>query len=197
MLMDSIKKVFPVAILLSVAMCANAQNITENCYRGFVDVGYSLGVGDYKFVRTEVNTSHGFQFDPYLFCGFGMGLHLMPEYETEGMIIPLDTRDRKVDVTIFANLRYNITKGQIAPYVDLKGGTFVNNNGGLYLYGALGCRIAINEKQAMNFSVGYSSENLEFETFSGLTYVSGTPLVDRTRTKYDTQSITIKAGFEF
>lgn len=82
------------------------------------------------------------------------------------MDIPLDVRESKVDIPVFANVRCNFMKSKVTPFIDVKGGTFVTNNGGLYVSASAGCRIAINQKQGISLSVGYSSEKLEFETFN-------------------------------
>ena len=55
------RKVLLLFALLLSAISSNAQNTAKNCYRGYVDAGYSLGIGDYDFGRFEVNTSHGYQ----------------------------------------------------------------------------------------------------------------------------------------
>ena len=98
------KKSFILAVIMVIALNCNAQS-SSGCYRGFIDAGYSIGVGDYEFGRFEVNTSHGFQFNPYLFLGVGAGLHFMSSYETKDMDIPLDVRDSQVDIPVFANIR--------------------------------------------------------------------------------------------
>lgn len=54
------RKVLSLAVLLLSVIGALAQNTSKNCYRGYVDAGYSVGVGDYDFGRFEVNTSHGY-----------------------------------------------------------------------------------------------------------------------------------------
>ena len=183
------------ALLLSI-LGINAQNISKNCYRGYVDVGYSIGIGDYDFGRYEVNTSHGYQFNPYLFLGAGMGLHFIPSYKTKGMDIPLDQRESKVDIPLFANIHCNFLKKKVTPFIDVKGGTYVTNNGGLYINASVGCRFALNEKQAINLSVGYSLEKLEFETFDR--FISHTSMRYTTvPTTYDTEAIAVKLGFEF
>lgn len=175
---------------------SNAQNTAKNCYRGFVDAGYSVGIGDYNFGRFEVNTSHGYQINPYLFIGAGTGLHFMASYKTKDMDIPLDVRDSKVDIPVFANIRCNFLKKMVSPFVDVKGGTYVTNNDGLYVNASAGCRISINEKQAINVSIGYATEKLQFEAFDHFTSHTS---MDYTRytTLYDTEAITIKLGFEF
>lgn len=190
------RKALMLAALLSCVLYVHGQNVAKNCYRGFVDAGYSIGVGDYEFGRFEVNTSHGYQFNPYLFLGAGMGFHFMSSYETSGMDIPLDVRDSQVDIPVFANIRCNFSKKKVTPFVDVKGGTFVTNNGGLYVNASVGCRVTINEKQAVNVSVGYASEKLEFETFDRFTSHSSMDYT-RSKTKYDTEAVTLKVGFEF
>ena len=141
------KKVSFIVAMTLFALVANAQNVTDNSYRGFVDVGYSIGIGDYEFGRFEVNTSHGYQFNPYFFLGAGMGFHFMSSYETNGMEIALDKRDSKVDIPIFANAHCNFSKKKVAPFVDLKGGAFVTNNGGLYANASVGRRFSLNESK--------------------------------------------------
>lgn len=32
-------------------------------YRGFAELGYGIGVGDYEFGRFSIETSHGYQFN--------------------------------------------------------------------------------------------------------------------------------------
>lgn len=194
--MEAIKRILSLAALLSIVLVANAQNTSKNCYRGFVDAGYSIGIGDYEFGRFEVNTTHGYQVNPYFFFGAGLGLHFMSEYETAGMDIALDYRESKVDIPVFANVRCNFSKGKVSPYIDVKGGTFVTNNGGLYASASAGCRISINDKQAINVSVGYTSEKLEFETFDRFTSNSSMGYTREGR-KCATESITLKLGFEF
>ena len=190
------RKVFLLYALLLSVIGSDAQNTARNCYRGYVDAGYSVGIGDYEFGRFEVNTSHGYQINPYLYVGAGTGLHFMSSYKTKGMDIPLDVRDSKVDIPVFANIRCNLLKKRVTPFIDVKGGTYVTNGGGLYVNASAGCRFSINEKQAINLSVGYATEKLQFETFDRFTSHTS---MDYTRytTQYDTEAITIKLGFEF
>lgn len=190
------RKVILLFALLLSAIGSNAQNTAKNCYRGYVDAGYSVGIGDYDFGRFEVNTSHGYQINPYLFIGAGTGLHFMASYKTKDMDIPLDVRDSKVDIPVFANIRCNFLKKKVSPFVDVKGGTYVTNSGGLYVNASAGCRFSINEKQAINLSVGYTTEKLQFETFDRFTSHTSMEYT-RYTTLYDTEAITVKLGFEF
>ena len=72
----------------------------------------------------------------------------------------------------------------------------MTNSGGLYVNASAGCRFSINEKQAINLSVGYATEKLQIETFDRFTSHTS---MDYTRytTLYDTEAITVKLGLEF
>ena len=41
------RKVFILAAILLSSTGSIAQNTAKNCYRGYVDAGYSVGIGDY------------------------------------------------------------------------------------------------------------------------------------------------------
>lgn len=194
-----IKVMKKIAILLTATMAfsinSNAQSM-QSGYKGHVEAGYSVGIGDYDFGRFEVNTTHGYQVNPYIFLGAGTGLHFMSSYKTGDMEIPLDVRDSKVDIPVFANFRSNFTKGKLSPFFDIKGGTFVTNNGGLYVVASVGVRYALNSKQGLSLSVGYAAEKLEFETFERF---NGRYDMSYTRkpATYDTESVSVKLGFDF
>src|SRR5574344_2475811 len=192
------KKLFLLVMLICLAcMVSNAQNASGNCYRGFIDIGYDVGNGDYDFGRFVINTTHGYQFNPYIFLGAGAGFHFMSTYETKGSSdIPLDIRESKVDIPVFANGRVNFTKGKFSPLIDIKGGTYVTNNGGRYANASVGCRISTNSKQAINISVGYTSEKLEFQTFNKFNS-SHDMSYTRKATNYDTEGVSPKIGYEF
>ena len=190
------KKYLLILTVLLASQVLYAQNKAGGSYRGFVDGGYTIGIGDYDFGRFEINTSHGYQINPFFYVGGGLGLHFMPEYKTKGMDIPLDQREGKVDIPLFANLRANVSKGKIVPFIDGKAGTYVTNNGGLYLNLSAGCRIAINEKQAVNILVGYTTEKLEFESFSRFVSSKNMNYTTSAR-KLNTEGIAIKIGYEF
>ena len=191
------KKFFLFAMLIcSACMVANAQNTSGNCYRGFVDAGYDVGIGDYEFGRFVINTTHGYQFNPYIFLGAGTGFHFMSEYKTKDMDIALDTRESKVDVPVFANAHVNFTKRKVAPFVDGKAGTFVTNNGGMFWNISAGCRIATNEKQAVNISIGYAAEKLEFESFDRFNSSHDMSYTRKARV-LNAECVTLRVGYEF
>jgi hypothetical protein len=50
------KKLFLLFTVLMTSLMMSAQNEASNCYRGYLDAGYTIGVGDYDFGRFEINT---------------------------------------------------------------------------------------------------------------------------------------------
>lgn len=190
------KKIILLTALLSLVLGLNAQNISKKCYRGYVDAGYSIGVGDYSFGRFEVNTSHGYQFSPHFFLGAGLGVHFMSSYETDKSPIPLDVRNNQVEIPVFANIRCNFMKAKASPFIDLKCGAFLTEKGNGYIDASIGCRFSLNQKQAINLSLGYVFEMLYFDTFNHFTNASRLDYVRSSRIN-NTEAVSIKLGFEF
>ena len=191
------KKHFLLIAALALSATANlAQNVSKECYRGFFDGGYTIGAVDYTFNRFEVNTSHGYQITPSFFVGGGAGMHFMSSYETPSMVIPLDVRKSKVDIPLFVNARFNMSEGHYVPFLDVKAGKYITYEGGLYMNISLGCRIAMGEKNAVNVHVGYTTEQLEFETFYKFVSSSSMDYL-RKGTLRNTEGIAVKIGYEF
>ena len=72
--MERFKKLFLIAVLLLISMPMSGQGLSKG-YRGLVDIGYTIGVGDFDNGRFEITTSHGYQFNSWLFIGGGMGIN--------------------------------------------------------------------------------------------------------------------------
>lgn len=165
-------------------------------YRGGADLGYTIGVGDYDFGRFEISTTQGYQVNPYFFVGAGLGFHFMESYHTKDMLVPLDERKAKVSIPLFADFRGTFSKRKFAPFVDLKLGYFVTNNDGFYGNIAVGCRMMTKGKHGVNLSIGYTYENLEFETFHR--FISNMSLdYERLPRKESCEGVSIKVGYEF
>lgn len=107
-------------------------------YKGFVDLGYTIGVGDWAVDRLEISTSHGYQFNPYLYAGAGVAANYYLDAEVFGL-------------PIFAHVRGNILDNSISPYVDFRiGYSPLKDVLGLYMAPSVGCKI-----YSFNVSLGY------------------------------------------
>lgn len=141
-------------------------------YRGFLDFGYSFGTSDYKSDRLELSTSHGYQFNPYLFIGGGVGIH----YHTDADLFFMP---------IFVHARANFLKNDITPFFDFKIGYSVFDGMGFYLSPAIGCSFNMGEgNNRLFFMLGYSMQKAEIEYY-------------RYTENVNLGAFSLKVGFEF
>lgn len=179
------------------ALGLSAQDFTQG-YRGFADLGYTIGVADYDFGRFEISTTHGYQVCHYFFVGAGVGFHFMQKYETKGMgDYALDIRDSNVGIPLYADFRGMLSKHKFGPFLDLKLGHFLTNGDGFYASLSAGVRMKTVGKQAVNLSIGYTFEKLKYETFDKFTHPGMNMDYTRSSRKLDSEGISIKIGYEF
>lgn len=125
-----------------------AQNTPKTGYKGFFDFGYVFDLSDYEAGRLELTTTHGYQFNPYIFAGAGIGYNYYTEGEAHA-------------VPIFANIRVTPLNSSITPYIDAKLGYSVADIDGLYFSPSIGCRFGLNERIGINIGLGYSLQQAE------------------------------------
>ncbi|MCR5246379.1 MAG: hypothetical protein K6E14_01150 [Paludibacteraceae bacterium] len=156
-------------LLMLVPLSLQAQFLQKG-YRGMVDVGYCLYISQIAPTTIELTTSHGYQFNPYIFLGGGVGFDFTGECkwgDINGK--PYNKRVAKVDIPIFINGRANLTKTKISPFVDARVGAYINNGGNIYANLALGGRYAINERIGVSLSVGYEIRKVTVEEIHMIT----------------------------
>lgn len=146
-------------------------------YKGFVDLGYGIGVGDYGVDRIEFTTVHGYQFIPYFYAGVGVGYSYY--HEDEAHSIP-----------IFADFRgsFPISNTKVAPFVDFKIGYSVCDVEGFYIAPSIGLRYALSEHAGLNFAIGYEAQKADFYWSYGGYYATS---------KESCGAFTIKIGIDF
>lgn len=152
----------------------NSYNIAKG-YKGFVDLGYAIGVGDWGLDRVEFTTAHGYQFNPYLFAGVGFGVN----YYTDADLC---------NIPIFANVRANLLNAKITPFVDVKIGYSVVDIEGFYFAPSVGCRFALTPRMAINLGVGYTMQKADIYYTYGDYYYND---------MINSGAIDFKVGFEF
>ena len=143
---------------------------TQKGYRGFVDLGYTIGTGDFGLDRVEFSTSHGYQILPCFFAGVGVGAHYYFDADA-------------VEIPIFADLRADLLKHSVCPFIDMKIGYTVHEDTGFYFNPMVGVRFAVGSRSAVNFGIGYTMQRIEF----GYSYSDS----------INCGGFSIKLGFEF
>ena len=164
--MKRILLLFPCLLIFLVV---NAGTIQKG-YHGFAEAGYCYCTSQLSPTIIDVTTSHGYQFSPYIFLGAGVGFDYTGEAKWEEVNgHPFEKRDASVDIPVFFNGRLNFTKTKVIPFLDVKAGTYINNEGGYYLNAMLGCRLAISDNKGLSLAVGVkgrkiTSKSLHIET---------------------------------
>lgn len=144
-------------------------------YKGFMEAGYTFGIGDYGTDRVAFTTTHGYQINPYVFTGIGAGVNYFTDAEVWG-------------VPIFADVRANFLNNSISPFVDIKIGYSVTDVKGLYFNPSVGCRIGVSNNAALILSIGY-----EMQTVDVFYFVNYHPY----ESSENCGGLTIKLGIDF
>ncbi|MDR1644308.1 MAG: hypothetical protein LBS05_00565 [Tannerellaceae bacterium] len=188
-------------------------------YHGFVDFGYTIGMGDsaHAFNRMEATITQGYQFTPTLFAGIGTGVHLYSDSIPLRKVVnqQLVTSSLSYAFPVFVDLRYTFSDGIIRPFAALKAGyslglsktfTISTNeetgqqtkrteykaeNLGFYVAPTVGVKLMIGRALALNVGVGYS-----LQCFNDKTLKPNTTNVIVNKMDY-MGGVTLKAGLEF
>ena len=107
-------------ITLSIApTTSNAQT-----YKGSIEGGRTLHTDDMGlFSTTDIYTTHGFQFNPYLYVGAGAGIRLGDSYTA---------------IPIYADVNYTMLKKKVSPFIDAKIGYSLLDASGFYMNPGVG-----------------------------------------------------------
>jgi len=119
--------------------------------RGFIELGYTVGMGDLSLGRIELLISQGHQFSPYFYFGGGSGLNYYCTNGANDLIIP-----------VFLDFRGNFIEGAVVPFVGLKAGysftTKKLGGMGVYIAPSVGVKFMTSEKNAINLSLSYTAQ---------------------------------------
>lgn len=171
---DEISKITKDISSNSLSNSSNSKK--DKGYRGFADFAYSVGVGDYSIDRLEFSTSHGYQFNPYLYLGIGAGVNYFYDFEI-------------ASIPLFVNPRVDFPTGKINPFLDLKIGYTVSSNiQGFYLSPSIGARFSLQNQVGLNLGIGYTMQNIEGSYYDGYNFYYG---------HVNIGAITFKLGLDF
>lgn len=148
-------------------------------YKGFVDAGYIADVSDHSAYKFQALTSHGFQFNNYLYLGGGLGLDYYIDYE--------------FSIPVFVDFRANFINRKITPFADLKVGYAVGDEiEGVFCFTSVGARFNVGGKKAINVALALNYQEVELGYYSFGRYT--------TSYYYATEELIglgVKVGFEF
>ena len=150
---------------------AHKKNYDTAKFRGFVDIGYSMGVGGPRNNFWLVETSFGYAITPRAYIGAGIGLHSFnaviksyPKRTDRPQPEDNDPNWRYPFIPIYAEGRYSFkNESQNTPWVSLKvGATFINHKG-FYTSPSIGYHFKSNQYFSFNVGVGYALHTAHYK----------------------------------
>ncbi len=158
-------------------------------YKGFIETGYVFDVSDYNTNRFALSTTHGYQFNDYLFAGGGLGINLYSDLNDNwNDNWNDDLSNSSYSIPMYFTFRANFTKNRITPFADINTGYTAGDIQGAFVTIGIGVRFSLAKKMAINLKLEYAYQeivyNYEYEHYYNYEYDS-------------TDGIGIKLGFEF
>ncbi len=150
--------------------------------KGFLEAGYTFGLGFYGENRITFLATAGWQINPNFFVGIGSGENYFTESKLYG-------------IPIYADFRANIYNNGISPFFDIKAGYSIADVQGFYFSPSVGCRLGSGNNTAFTISIGYELQKADCFTIVTNAYdPNGAGIVVSNE---NVGGITIKVGFEF
>lgn len=147
------------------------KNYDTSKFRGFIDVGYSLGLGTTRNDYWLIETSFGYQFNTHWYLGGGIGLHnfkarvetyplrndlAVPEYNDPSWDFPF--------VPVYAEGRYNWrSETHGTPWASLKLGANTFNHSGFFASPSLGYHFGTSQYFSFNIGIGYALHTAHYK----------------------------------
>lgn len=153
-------------------------------YKGFGEIGCSIGALNGVMASASFYTSHGYQFAPYVFVGGGIGLEV----------------GSYTYLPIFAECRANFLNPnthKIVPYIGTRVGyAALEDAGSAYFNFFAGIRVPLR-RNALHINMGYQLTGIEsyysgysYSYYSGYIFYSYSDLSNR-------HSFSLRIGYEF
>ena len=156
------------AAITTVAISASARQ-PERGYRGFVDLtsrirhrSYPLGSGTHY--DPGIATSHGYQFNPWLFVGAGIDFSLQDLVEWHAP----NKHHYSIDahrISLFTEGRADLQFGNFTPFADIRLGWNACDNGTVYFSPSVGYRFNWGRKVGINVGIGYTLDAYRSEEY--------------------------------
>lgn len=145
------KRIYMMMIMSMLALTGWGRQ-PERGYRGFVDGSMTFHIetslyGSKSHEWLGAQTSHGYQFNPHLFVGAGIGY--------EALLNNGSSRQKRI-FPVFADVRSDWKFGKFTPFIDAKLGANFTKGTGLYFSPSIGYRFNWGTKMAVNLAVGAS-----------------------------------------
>ena len=133
-------------------------------YRGIIELGYGLGVGEYGMNNFRFNFINGIKIGPYFSIGLGIGYrHLYAENQTDWYLVSSTEQ-----IPVFIDFRTTFTAKRVTPYLALGygGASGIDeteaDQGGLLFNASGGIWYNVSDRFAVFAGIAYETQKLEF-----------------------------------
>ena len=187
---------------------ARKKNYDTAKFRGFIEAGYSLGVGEPRNNFWLIETSFGYAITPKAYIGAGIGIHnfkpvlsTYPKRTDKAQLEDNDPNWKYPFIPVYVEGRYSFkNESQNTPWVSLKvGATFINHNG-FYTSPSIGYHFKSNQFFSFNVGIGYALHTAHYklwctgDTPGAIPDKSGSSYLDKSAMFHN---FFLKAGVEF
>lgn len=158
----------------------------DSGYLGTFNIDYVINTGDYKkMMNVAFTTVQGYQFNPYLFAGFGTGVGLWGVYG-----------GGKIDVNfpLFGDIRVTPLKNWVTPMLEIRCGYAVGKIDGFYFNPVLGVHFCTDKLKGVAIGVGYQMQKMDgvseiqYDNYGNVSYKN---------TKVSCHGINIRVTYEW
>lgn len=185
------------------------KNYDTSKFRGFVELGYSMGFDAPRCDYWLIETSFGYQLTPNVYLGAGIGLH---KFNAKINTFPMrndyaEPRPNDPDlnkfpfIPLYADVRYNLhSESHNTPWAAIKLGGSIFNHGGVYASPSIGYHFATNQFFSFNVGIGYALHTAHYklwctgETPGAIPDKAGHSYLDKTGVFHNAF---VKVGVEF
>lgn len=163
-MVDGVKYVYTDDEIAYISHETKKKNYDTAKFRGFIDLGYSLGLGEPRNDYWLVETSFGYQLTPHWYVGGGVALHnFHAKVDTYPLRLDKATAEHNDPnwqspfVPLYAEGRFNLrSENGHTPWASLKLGANVINHTGFFASPSVGIHLATSEFFSFNIGVGYA-----------------------------------------
>lgn len=194
------KRKLILSLILTLSTVCGMARQPERGYRGFAELGgriYNCSYGYFSNTHFSpgISTSHGFQFNSWLFAGAGIDYTL-----DDGKYLG----DHNYDpdnylLSIFAHGRTDLKLGKLTPFCDVRLGWNASSCGTVYFSPSIGYRFNWGRKVGINLGIGYTLDAFRYQKYIAGIISDGYTALIPTGEYYNqnNSSFTFRVGVDF
>lgn len=196
------KRLFIASLAIFLTVFYSFARQPERGYRGFVDLSgsfhhWSDGYWNKTCFDPGISTSHGYQFNPWLFAGAGIDFSIKDAGFFDNHYY--DILSSSNFVALFVQGRTDLQFGKFTPFADIRLGWNASSSGTVYFSPSVGYRFNWGRKVGINLGVGYTLYGFRYDEYKMVDTIYGYQTLVPTgrRVNKNLSSFTLRLGIDF